>query len=140
MVALQARVEEGQDGSYRMTVDKRYEMLPILRRAAKTLSPFWFLLLALKVSFIGAPRRLSSELTDPVSFMTFGGSALVSVFAWMLAALGSKTERFPAVIAFNVCSILILFMVSVLFQSSQWWPWTYSKCLSQATKITTLCK
>lgn len=117
MVAVQARVEEGQDGSYRMTVDKRYEMLPILRRTAKTLSPFWFLLLALKVSFIGAPRR-NSELADPVSFMTFSGSALISVFTWMLAALGSKAERFPAVIAFNVFSILTLFMVSVLIHRS----------------------
>lgn len=111
MVMLQGRVEQGLDGSYRMKVDKRYETLPLLRRTAKYLCPLWFLLLAAKSCFIGAPMELSQEASDPASFMTFGGSAVPSVFAWMVAALGSRSERLPGVIAFNVFTILTVVLV-----------------------------
>lgn len=97
-----------------MKVDKRYETLPVLRRTVKTLSPFWFLLLAFKVSFIGAPERIAPQAGDPISFTIFGAAALISVFTWMLAAIGGKSERFPAVMAFNVFTVVTIFLVSQL--------------------------
>eukprot|EP00892_Ulva_mutabilis_P007249 jgi/Ulvmu1/4897/UM020_0183.1 len=111
------RVEQGLDGSYRMTVDRRYETLPLLRRTVRYFSPVWFLLLAGKTCYIGALMQLSPEAGDPVSFMMFGGSAVISVFAWMVASLGSKAERFPGVIAFNVFTILtVVLHAARLFQ------------------------
>ena len=108
---MQAVQRAGQDGSYRMTIDKKYSSLPTLRRIAKLLWTLWLLLVMVKTGFVAAPLQTSADSADTTFVVVLIGSAVASTGLWLLAGLGSKRERVQNVMLLNVVLVVSIAIV-----------------------------
>jgi hypothetical protein len=132
---MQAVQRAGQDGSYRMTIDNKYSILPTLRRISKLLWPLWLTFVMLKTACVAAPLHSSAKSVDTIFLGVIGGSGVISMGLWVLAGLGSKRERVQALMIFN--TVLLIATASVRKHSS---PGILSMCFKSQTLVAVVLK